>query len=84
MASDYLGFRDLVARWNYTRQGVYNLLARADFPAPAFAINEGTIKVWRVADIATFESDKPELLSVAAKLRKVRGYCIAVGKGGQQ
>ena len=79
----YLGLADLVARWVYTRQGVHRLMRREGFPAPAFAINRGRTKVWRRADIEAYELAHPELTDEAMKLSKVRGYCIAVGRGQQ-
>ena len=78
---DYLGFRDLLARWVYTRVGLYDVLRWPDFPAPAFAINAGRTKVWRTSDIAAFEKGHPELLSTWARDRKVKGYLRAFMRG---
>ena len=72
----YVGFRDLLKRWIYTRQGLYKVLAQADFPPPAFTINGAHTKVWHVSDIARFESTHPELTSENAKARKVAGYAL--------
>ena len=48
----YLGTADLARRWSYTTRGVRNLiLNELDFPAPAFSINAGRIRVWTLADI---------------------------------
>ena len=77
---EFLGFRDLVARWNYTRQGVYKLMRIAEFPAPAFTINGGMTKVWRMLDVVEFERGRPELRSEVMKRRKVIGFYRAVGK----
>lgn len=80
-APEYLGFRDLVTRWKYTRQGVYKLMQLEDFPAPALTINQGRTKVWRRVDVLAFEEDRPELGSETMKLRKQVGFYRAVGKG---
>lgn len=75
---DYLGFRDLLARWVYTRPALYAVLRWPDFPAPAFVINAGRTKIWRVADIAEFEKQHPELLSTAARDWKTKGYLLSM------
>ena len=72
-----LGIADLAARWSYTRQGVHQLAARPSFPAPLAAINSGRIRVWLLVDIETFEQERPELASTAAKRRKQTGYYLA-------
>lgn len=81
----YLSMFDLLKRWTrppkgrgvFTRQGVYKLVHRPDFPAPAITDGAGRMKLWHVADIAAFESVRPELTDDEAKHRKVRGYAIA-------
>ena len=53
----YLGTADLARRWGYTTRGVRNLiLNEPDFPAPAFAVNEGRIRVWTRAEIEAWEA----------------------------
>ena len=74
---EYLGLADLLKRWIYSRQGLYKLMRRKDFPAPEFAINGGRTKVWYLADIKAFEAVHPEVASEAAKHSKVRGYAVA-------
>ena len=81
---EYLGFRDLLARWVYTRQGLYNVICYRDFPAPAFVINGGKTKVWRTVEIAAFEQQHPELLSTEARDFKVKGYYITLSKPPKQ
>ena len=78
--SEYLGFRDLLARWVYTRQGLYKVIRYRDFPVVAFEINGGKTKVWRRADIETFEQGHPELLSEAARDFKVKGYYLTMSR----
>jgi predicted DNA-binding transcriptional regulator AlpA len=70
----YLGFRDLLKRWVYTRQGVYKLMDNADFPEPQFTINGGHTKVWHSTDIKSYEDKHPELTSEEKKRRKVAAY----------
>ena len=77
-APEYVGFRDLLARWVYTRQGLYLVMRWHDFPAPAFEINGGKTKVWRSAEIEAFEKRHPELLTDAAKAFKVKGYYLSM------
>ena len=73
----YVGLKDLIERWVYTRQGVHKLLRRADFPKPDFTVNAGKTPVWFLPDIKLFEKHHPELTSREAKLRKVAGYAAA-------
>lgn len=77
----YLGFKDILRRWVYTRRGVEKMMKRGDFPAPVFALNEGRNKAWHLSDIMAFEKAHPELTSEAEKWRKVRGYQRALAKG---
>ena len=78
--SEYLGFRDLVARWVYSRQGLYLVMQWRDFPAPAFTIDGGKTRVWRVAEIESFEQQHPELLTEYARDRKIKGYYITMSR----
>ena len=77
-APEYVGFRDLLARWVYTRQGVYLVMRWPDFPAPAFEIDGGKTKVWRLVDVESFEKRHPELLTEAAKEFKRKGYYLTM------
>ena len=77
MDGKFVGVADLSERWGYTRQGVHVLMKRPDFPPAAFVINQGRTKVWRVADVAEWERDKPELHSEDAKRHKVKGYFLS-------
>jgi hypothetical protein len=79
-AVQYLGFTDLLARWIYTRQGLYKVMARDGFPAPVFTINRGRTQVWHEADICRYERAHPELNSEAAKQHKIRGCAAAALK----
>jgi predicted DNA-binding transcriptional regulator AlpA len=79
----YLGFRDLMQRWVYTRQGLYKMMQQTDFPAPVFTINAGHTKVWRLGDIAAYETQHPEVTSEDAKRRKVAGYARALARKHQ-
>ncbi len=75
---DYVGLADLVERWVYSRQGVHGLARSRGFPAPAFTINKGRTKVWRLADIEAYEKTHPEVFSEEAKQRKIRWYARAI------
>ena len=77
----YCGIADIVDRWIYTRQGVRRFTQHPDFPSPAFSINRGRTKVWRLADIEAFEKAHPEVLNEDAKIRKRKGYAWAILKG---
>ena len=77
----YLGFRDLLARWVYTRQGLYKFMARDEFPAPAFLLNQGHTKVWELNVIEAYERQHPELTDEAAKRFKTKGYYLSIQKG---
>jgi hypothetical protein len=67
----YLGTADLARRWGYTTRGVRNLiLNELDFPAPAFAVNAGRIRVWTLAEIEAWEALHPETQSDRAKQQK--------------
>lgn len=66
----FLGMADLVARWTYSRMGTHNVTRWPDFPAPAFKINQGRVKVWHLVDIEAFEKLHPELVSEHAKGQK--------------
>lgn len=77
----YIGFQDLVKRWVYSRQGVYKLMRRKDFPLPQFTINAGKTRVWHAPDIEVYERAHPEVTSDAAKARKVAGYARGILKG---
>lgn len=76
----YCGIADIVERWIYTRQGVHQLIQRADFPSPAFTINRGRTKVWKFVDIVAFEEKNPEVVSERAKIKKKAGYARALRK----
>ena len=77
----YLGFRDLLKRWVYTRQGLYKIMRNSDFPAPAFTINQGRTKVWRIPEIRAYEILHPEVMDEYSKQRKMIGYGRAVRRG---
>jgi hypothetical protein len=77
----YVGLRDLLGRWVYTRQGLYKFMGRDDFPAPAFTVNQGRTKVWDLAVIEAYEQHYPELTDQAAKTSKSIGYFLAIQKG---
>ncbi|MBV9309076.1 MAG: hypothetical protein JOZ45_23220 [Acidobacteriaceae bacterium] len=70
----YLSFQDLQRRWVYTRQGLYKVIGRPDFPPPCFAVNRGRTRIWAASDLETYERQYPELLDEARKVFKVRGY----------
>lgn len=81
---EYVGFRDLLARWVYTRQGLYKFMSRDDFPAPAFTINGGHTKVWELTAIKAYEKLYPELTDDGAKRFKTTGYFLTLQKGNRQ
>ena len=76
----WLGQADLVARWCYTRGGVWKLTGSKGFPAPAFIVNRGRVKVWALADIEEYERTHPEVMDSDAKHQKIVGYYRAVGR----
>lgn len=78
----YVNFSDILRRSVYTKQGLVKMAGRADFPAPAFTVGDGKIRIWRLDDIEVFEKTHPELTSEGAKLRKVSGFRKARERGG--
>jgi hypothetical protein len=69
--SRYLGTADLAKRWGYTTRGVRNLIQNEiDFPAPAFTVNEGRIRIWTLPTIEAWETVHPETKSADAKRQK--------------
>lgn len=82
--SAWLAQADLVARWCYTRGGVWKLTRSKDFPAPAFTVNLGRVKVWALAEIEEYEKTHPEATDDLAKQRKIIGYAKAINKGGKK
>ena len=50
--------------------GVHKATKWEGFPEPAFTINQGRVKVWRLAEIETFEKLYPELTSDLTKSQK--------------
>eukprot|EP01037_Dinobryon_pediforme_P018683 gene18683-18982_t len=67
----YLGTADLAKRWSYTTRGVRNLIQNeTDFPAPAFTVNEGRIRVWAMEAVEAWEVTHPEVRSPDAKRQK--------------
>ena len=81
----YLRLGELARRWHYSKQGVQKLARRPDFPVPRITLNQGkAMRIWAAADIETYERDRPELHSEAAKIFKVRGFARALRKGRPQ
>lgn len=78
--AEWMAQGDLVKRWCYTRGGIWKLTKAKDFPAPAFTLNCGRVKVWRGSDIRVFEILHPEVWDEEAKHRKIVGYYNAVGR----
>lgn len=76
----WLGQADLVARWCYTRGGVWKLTGSKGFPAPAFAVNCGRVKIWALSAIEEYEQTHPEVMDSYAKHQKIVGYYRAVGR----
>ena len=76
----WLGQADLVARWCYTRGGVWKLTGSKGFPAPAFVVNQGRVKVWALSDIEEYERTHPEVRDSDAKHQKIVGYYRVVGR----
>jgi hypothetical protein len=77
----YVNFSDILRRTIYSKRGLLKMAAREDFPAAAFTVGAGKIRIWNLDDIVRFEAAHPELTSEAAKHRKVVGYGIAKRKG---
>ena len=59
-------------RWGYSRAGVHKLAKAADFPMPFALVSNGRMKLFREADIKTYEQDKPWLLDERQKLQRQR------------
>ena len=70
---DLLSITDLVHRWIYTRQGVWKLRKRDDFPRPVPGQPPRAPR-WREADIEAYEKDRPELKNERLKRRKVASF----------
>ena len=63
-----LGIKDLVKRWNYTRQGVHQKQKQdKTFPTPITKINEGRIQVFLEKDIIEYEQKHRELTDESYK-----------------
>ena len=57
-----LGIKDLVKRWNYTRQGIHQKQKQdSDFPKPIAKINAGRTQVFLLKDIVKYETKHREL-----------------------
>lgn len=67
-----LSFADLQTRWGYTRAGVHKLAKSSDFPMPFALVSNGQIKLFREADIQSYEQDKPWLKDERQKLQRQR------------
>ena len=61
-----LGIADLANRWVYTRQGVWRVTRKKDFPI-ATRINNGKTAVYSLQDIEEYENDKPWLFDKELK-----------------
>lgn len=76
----WLAQADLVARWCYTRGGVWKLTRSKDFPVHAFTVNCGRVKIWARADIEEYEKTHLEVFDNEAKHQKIVGYYRVVGR----
>ena len=63
---------DLQTRWGYTRAGVHRLAKAADFPMPFALVSNNRVKLFREADIVTYEQDKPWLFDENQKRQRQR------------
>lgn len=75
---------DLVERWTYSRMGVHKATRWDGFPEPAFTINQGRVKVWRLADIEAFEKHYPELTCKLSKSQKQWWYAKHMQSGSYE
>lgn len=80
----FVGMADLVDRWTYSRMGVHKVSKWPDFPEPAFVINKGRVRVWRLSDIEAFEKNHPTLTSEHAKAQKEWWYARHMRTGDYQ
>jgi predicted DNA-binding transcriptional regulator AlpA len=63
-----LGITDLVKRWNYTKQGIYQKLKQDEnFPKPIAIVNKNTL-VFLEEDIIPYEQKRKELTDSNYKL----------------
>lgn len=67
-----LSIADLQTRWGYTRAGVHKLVKSPHFPMPFSLVSNGRLKLFREADIAMYEQDKPWLLDERQKKQRQR------------
>ena len=78
---EYFALADLQARWIYTRQGVHKLTRSKGFPAPAFTVSLGRVRLWSRFDIEAFERGHPEVFDEGRKQAKIkRHYLAAISK----
>ena len=78
---EYFALADLQARWIYTRQGVHKLTRSKGFPAPAFTVSLGRVRLWSRFDIEAFERAHPEVFDEGRKQAKIkRHYLAAISK----
>lgn len=71
-----LSFTDLQTRWGYSRAGVHKLAKTADFPMPFALVSNGRIKLFREADIQSYEQDKPWLKDERQKRQRQRLFSL--------
>lgn len=64
---DFLGNADLMKRWSYTRQGLWGMTKKDDFPKPIAIINNAKTPVYSLQDIEAYENDKPWLFDKELK-----------------
>ena len=74
---EYFALADLQARWIYTRQGVHKLARSKGFPAPAFTVSLGRVRLWARLDVEAFERAHPELFDEGRKQAKIKRYYLA-------
>lgn len=63
---------DLVRRWNYSREGLRNLIRfDPNFPEAITSVNNGRTRLWLVSDIEDYERKRPWLSDDEAKRRRI-------------
>ncbi len=69
-----LGTADLMNRWNYTRQGLWGLAQKIDFPKPVALVNNSKMAIYQLQDIELYEKEKPWLFNKNLKEKRKKTF----------
>lgn len=68
---EILAQSDLLLRWTYSRQSIYELISFDEkFPQSVATVNSGRTRIWLLDDIRDYESSRPWLFEKKAKTRR--------------